>query len=264
VKIAVDEILALRRADPPGLTRMMRASVAVHFGVALILLVVPTSWYARPQADQIVMTVSIGGAPGERSTGMTAAGGRTVEEVTPPPPRPEPVRPAASRPDTMTIPDRARETPPPPKPETAAPVGPLPRPPAPGRELARGAAAAETGARGESTGLSFGGGGGTSESFRDEFCGGRIWPSCHEYVGRMLGEIERHWQKAQPERGLTVLTFTINQDGSVDEVVVAQSAGGLLDRAARSALDQARLPPLPSDYPERSLSIRLSFPYGVR
>jgi TonB family protein len=165
----------------------------------------------------------------------------------------------------MTVAERTRETPPAPKPAEVTPPGPLPRPPAPGRELSRGTSAAETGAQGESAGLSFGGGGGTEAAVRDEFCGGRIWPSCREYINEMLGEIERNWQKAQPERGVTVLTFTVDRSGQVLDVEVDSSSGsGLLDRASRAALRGARLPGLPADYPEPTLSIRLTFPYGVR
>jgi TonB family protein len=266
MKLEVDEILALRKSDPPGLTRMLRASFVVHLGAVLILLVVPSSWYARPRADPVLMTINLGGAPGERSTGMTAAGGRAVEEVAPPPPRPVPVRPAATEPDRMAVPDREAETPPPPKPETVTPPGPRPREAAPGRELSRGTSAAETGASGEASGLSFGGGGGTAASVSDEFCGGRIWPSCREYVNTMLGEIGRHWQKSQPERGFTVVTFTVERGGGrvVDVQVVSSSGSGLLNRAARAALNQALLPPLPADYLESALSIRLTFPYGVQ
>jgi outer membrane biosynthesis protein TonB len=46
-------------------------------------------------------------------------------------------------------------------------------------------------------------------------------------------------------------------------MTVFQSSGNsILDRAARAALFDARFMPLPGEYPNPALTIRLSFPYG--
>ena len=73
--------------DPAGLNRALSASMAIHFGIVLVLLVVPKSFWAHEQPKTVPMTISLSGAGGERSGGMVAAGARPVEQVAPPPKR---------------------------------------------------------------------------------------------------------------------------------------------------------------------------------
>jgi TonB family protein len=253
---AVDDVLAMRAADQAGLQRAMRWSFGVHIVVLVLLFALPRDWLTKDRTPQNLIFIEVGGSPGPRSTGQTAIGGRTVEEVAPPERRPEPVRPSTSPPDTMTIPQRDVKIPPPPPPRTARPPSTVTRPPSRGQEVTRGNTAVETGARGEGTGLSFGGGGGTSGSLDvANFC-------CPEYIEVMRGTIDNNWNKNMPERGTSVMRFTIRRDGTIADIQVVQSSGSsLLDREAERTLRQTRLPPLPARFTEPSLGVRLTFPY---
>ena len=259
MRLEADDVLALRAADPPGLQRALRWSFAVHLAAILALLLAPESWIAGERFDTIRMTISLGDGSGARTSGLTPAGGRTVETVAPPDRTPPPVRPAGSRPDTMVIPERTVERTPPKPVETKAPPAPLPRAPAPGRQGARGSAATETGNVGESAGLASGGErGGQRTEFGADFC-------CPEWGRIMVEAIDQHWASVQPERGLTILSFVVNQNGTITDLVVDQSSGnGNLDRLAMFAVRQARIPPLPRAYTEPTLRVRLRFPYGIQ
>src|SRR4026208_2441052 len=74
-----------------AMNRAVAWSLGVHVGVVLLFLVLPRPWFGDP--PRRVMTISLGGTAGPRSTGTTSIGGRTVEAVTPPTRRPEPIRP---------------------------------------------------------------------------------------------------------------------------------------------------------------------------
>lgn len=246
--------------DSRRLTRAVQWSVAIHVAAVVILLVVPRDWWSKEPERKNVMTISLGGSPGPRSTGTTSIGGRAIEEVAPPPKRPEPIRPTtpekppapvsvakpAPRPTTRPI-----ETPTPP-PVTAT------RPPVTGPQVSAGNTAVETGARGQGAGLSFGGGGSGGETDLSNFC-------CQEYLQLMLGAIESRWNRSQEERGRTVMKFTVNRNGSIDNVTTETSSGyGVLDRASRAALLDVRLPPLPAEYTNPTLTVHLTFPYGAQ
>ncbi len=259
MRIEADDVLSLRAADPPGLQKALRLSFGVHVGAILILLLLPQSWIAGKQVEPVRMTISLGDGSGARTSGRTPAGGRTVEAVRPPDARPEPVRPAGARDDRMTIPDTAVDRPPPKPVETKAPATTLPRPPAPGREVSRGTAVTETGNVGESAGLASGGErGGQRTEFDANFC-------CPEWGRIMVEAIDQHWASTQPERGLTILSFVVNQNGTISDLAVDQSSGSSnLDRLAMFAVRQARIPPLPRAFTEPTLRVRLRFPYGVQ
>jgi len=259
VRIEADDILALRSADPPGLQRALRWSFAVHLIAIVLLIVLPDSWIAGQPIETVRMTISLGDGSGARTSGRTPAGGRTVETVAEPERRPAPVRPAGARQDTMVIPERTVERPPPKPVETKAPPVTLPRTPAPGREISRGTAATETGNVGESAGLASGGErGGQRTEFDANFC-------CPEWGRIMVEAIDQHWASVQPERGLTILSFVVNQNGTITDLVVDQTSGSSnLDRLALFAVRQARIPPLPRAYTEPTLRVRLRFPYGIQ
>jgi protein TonB len=205
------------------------------------------------------MSISLGDGSGARTSGMTPAGGRTVEQVRPPEARPEPVRPAGARDNRMTIPEVTVDRTPPKTTETKAPPISLPRPPAPGREVSRGTAATETGNVGQSAGLASGGErGGQRTEFDVNFC-------CPEWGRIMVEAIDQNWASVQPERGLTILSFVVNQNGTITDLAVDQSSGSSnLDRLAMFAVRQARIPPLPRAYTQPTLRVRLRFPYGVQ
>lgn len=248
-------------ADARLLNRAVTWSVAVHLSAVVALFVVPREWLSRKEPAKSVMTISLGGTPGPTSTGTTSMGGRTVEQVAPPPKRPEPVRPAPKE-----VPVAAPVKAPPPRPQaTAKPATPAPpkpapptatRPPVTGPQVVQGNTRVDTGARSQGAGLTFGGGGLGGETDLQDFC-------CRAYLDHLLSAIDGVWNKNQQERGMTVLKFTIQRDGSISDIVIESSSGsGVLDRAARAALQQARLLRLPAEYTKPTLTIHLTFPYG--
>ena len=139
------------------------------------------------------------------------------------------------------------------------PPMPPTRPPVTGTQVNAGNTTADTGAKGQGAGLTFGGENGFGgETDLQGFC-------CPEYLQGILDVISGSWNKNQPERGKTVLKFTIQRDGRITNVIVETSSGvGVLDRASKAALDQARLPRLPQGYTREMLTIHLTFPYGTQ
>ena len=109
----VDDVIAMRGAMvPPGLQRMISISFALHLAIILALLLVPREWFAQP--ERRLMTISLSGTPGERTTGINPVSGRQVDQVAPQPRRPEPPKPVeTAKPDTMKVPAK-----PAPKPAT--------------------------------------------------------------------------------------------------------------------------------------------------
>jgi protein TonB len=171
---------------------------------------------------------------------------------------PLPPKPAAPPPPRQTKP---AETPSPPaKPAaraTRAPRTPAPPPPVTGRQVFRGNTPVDTGVLQTGAGLSFGGGTGGETNLAD-FC-------CPDYLAQVASTIASHWQRQQEERGLAIIRFTIQKDGTIADITIEQSSGsGLLDRASRSALVDSRLPPLPPGYAFDALTVHLRFPYGVQ
>lgn len=246
-------------ADMRAMNRALGWSVGVHIGVVVLFLVVPRDWFADP--PRRLMTISLGGTAGPRSTGTTSIGGRTVEAVTPPPRRPEPVRPTPPvKPDPVVA-----KPPPAAKPvakpaPTTKPVKPEPavRPPTTGPQLTQGNTPVDTGARGQGQGLTFGGGGTGGETNLADFC-------CPEYIALLTQQIDQNWQKAQQQRGTTVIRFSILKDGTVADLQVIKPSGSpLLDRASQRALLAAKLPALPSQYKSEKLTVNLTFPYEGR
>ena len=159
----------------------------------------------------------------------------------------------------MAIPERTVDRPPPKTAQTTAPPAATTRPPAPGREVSRGTAVTETGNVGEAAGLASGGErGGQRTDFGADFC-------CPEWGRLMIDVIDRNWASKQPERGVTILSFVVHQNGTVTDLAVAQSSGSSnLDMLAMFAVREARIPPLPRAYTEPTLRVRLRFPYGVQ
>jgi TonB family protein len=180
---------------------------------------------------------------------MTPMAGR---EVAAPAPKPEaPPAPAPPKP-------AAREALPAPKPRPATPA----RTTRPGtakpteEEPTPGATRTETGARGQGFGLSTGGSGGSGVQLEvGNFC-------CPEYLQQLVGLIQQNWQQKQGVAGSTVMRFAITRRGSIEGVQVFQTSGFLaLDLAAQQALLRTRLPELPPQYPNPTLTMRVTFEY---
>jgi len=257
MKTAAAYLLAGPDLESEGFKRAIRWSLAVHVVVLVVLFVLPRNWLTTERVREDVMVIELGGSPGPRSTGMTSIGSRTVQEVAEPTRRAQPIQPNVSAPDVMTIPEREPVRVQPPPPRTERPTTPTPpRPPAPGREVNQGNVAVETGARGQGAGLSFGGGGGTSGTLETtDFC-------CMDYIELMRGKIDDEWRKDLPERGTTIVRFTIQRSGAISDITIVQSSGSnLLDREAERTLRRITLPGLPTAYTEPTLGIRLTFPY---
>jgi TonB family protein len=254
---AVDDVIQRRRIDPAGLGRIMSASIAIHLGTVLLLFVVPRDWFVRDEVTPLLMTISLGGSPGERSGGMVSAGARPVEQVAPPPKRPEHIPPATPpKPDVIAVPTKAPPKTPPKTADSAKPSTAKPRLPTTGAKVTKGTAVADTGATGQ-TGLTFGGGavGDTQVKLDTAFC-------CPEYIAELQRRILANWNKNQPVTGTTTVVFEILKDGSFTKPVLETSSGNvLLDRAAIDAFGRLRLQPLPAEYKEDRLKIHLSFPY---
>ena len=115
-----------------------------------------------------------------------------------------------------------------------------------------------TGAKGQGFGLSSSGGGAGRRVELDvaNFC-------CPEYLDRMVLAIQRGWDKNQGVTGASVVTFTIRRDGMVDSVMLRRTSGFYaLDNAAMRAVARAeRLPALPNEFPNASLTVHLTFEY---
>ena len=258
----VTDILRDRMQSPGGLQKMITVSVAAHLALAAALFVARGGLLARHDAPATLMTISIAGAAGPENGGMTALGGRAVQQATPPEeaPKREAVRaPAAKTPEmTVPLPNAKTVKATPPANVKQAPDEARGRTPTKGKEAAFGSAIAETGVRGQGFGLSTGGGAGSGSSLEitGDFC-------CPEYLATMITRIRSAWNQNQGARGESLIRFTIRRDGSIGEATIFKPSGvTTLDTAAlRAVLATRTLPPLPDAYPNPTLTMRLNFQY---
>jgi TonB family protein len=242
---AVTPILVERAQMRGGLWSRMGLSVLLHVVVLPIVLVWMVASPPEPEAPKALMTISLGGAPGPRSGGMTAMSARAAEAAPQPPPAAPPVaRPPVAKPPEMALPQAVTSKPQPPAP--------------PAVEARQGSAVAETGA---TTGAAFAGlttGGGGTSGYLDvaNFC-------CPEYLGTMNQLIHRNWNAKQQVAGDALVKYTIQRDGRLTDVELERSSGYFaLDQAAQRALLVTRqLPPLPPQFTERTLTVHLIFRY---
>jgi TonB family protein len=259
----VTDVLRDRMQRPGGLQRMLTASMSVHLVLAAALIFAPGGLLHRNRTPATVMTISLAGGGGERADngGMTAMGGRPIQEVKPPD---EPVKREAARPPaakapemTMPLPNAKVTKASPAKAVRSAPDETRGRTPTRGDKVTPGSAIADTGARGQGFGLSSGGGPGSGSTLDvANFC-------CPEYIATMVLQIRRAWNKDQGATGMTVVKFTIQRDGRLTDVIVDKGSGiATLDLAAQRAVLATRaLPPLPDAFPNPTLGVRLTFEY---
>ncbi len=260
----VSDVLRERMQEPRGLQAMAFVSLLVHLAIGAALIVGPLRWAAHDLDDhKPVMTITLGGAgTGPENGGMTSIGARAVQ-TTEPAPKPEPVRAPAAQAPQMTVPI---EKAPPAKPAKAPPkatenVAKLPDARGTtlsrGEQLSSGPAVAVTGARGQGFGLSTGGGKGLGSTLDvGDFC-------CPEYLTLMHEKIKSNWNQQAEVSGAVVVKFTIQRDGRLTYTSLEKSSGyEALDNAARRAVEVTRqLTPLPSPYPNPTLTIHLTFQY---
>jgi TonB family protein len=249
---AVTDIIAARGRQEEGLRKMVAWSVAAH--IALVAGVLVSSRSPAQEPAREVMTISLSGAPGPRTGGVTQIGGRPVQAPAPSEPVKRALSAPAPVPPPMTLPDpKARVRP---QPRVAqAPPDAKSRTATTGEKPTEGAAPAETQIRGRGFGLSSGGGlGSTVQLDVSSFC-------CQEYLEQMVTLIQRNWQQNQGVVGSTVIKFTIRRDGTIEMPELERPSGFFaLDNAAMRALLATRqLPPLPAQYPNPTLGIHVTF-----
>lgn len=259
----VTDILRDRMQEPSGFQRMVTVSVALHMAAVAVVLFAPRGMLQRDSAPpRQVMTISLGGGgEGPRTGGLSTMGGRPVQVQTPPEetPKREAVRPPAAKTPEMVLPTKPAAKP---SKTTTAVVKQAPdeargRTPTKGAQVTAGTAIAETGIRGQGFGLSSGGGPGSGSTLDvADFC-------CPDYIVTMLERIRASWQQQQGSSGIVVVHFLIQRDGRLTNYEVVQSSGSsVLDLAALRAVAQTRqIPPLPAQFPNPTLGLRLYFEY---
>ena len=256
---AVSTVLHERAREAEGLSRMVAVSLAVHAALIAGFLVMPQDWHARPENNTSVMTISLGGAEGPDTGGMTTMSERPVQSIAKPDAPKLAETPPAPKAPEMVEPDRVAKS-------IAKPVKPAPNPaekspartPTAGAEIKAGSARVRTGG----AAIPFGGlaqGGGGAGGVRldvQNFC-------CPEYLAQMVQRIKQNWQPNQGATGQPEIKFTIRRDGVLTNVELEKSSGqALLDLEARRAVHRtAQLPPLPKAFPGASLTVHLTFDF---
>ena len=243
------DVIVARTHDVDRLTTMVMWSIVAHVIVTALIVFLPhPQTNVRPES---VMTISLGGPTGPR-TGMTSMGQRAVQAPLPPEVKKAESAPARVTPD-MTVPNpRAKQ-----QQVRNAPKEATAKTPSTGETPQEGPAKAETKVRGQGFGLNGGGGaGGVQLDVVGEFC-------CPEYIVTMKSMIEQNWSRQQGVVGLTTMKFTIQKDGTIQDIQVEKSSGfTVLDVEANRALARTmRLPPLPRAYTNPTLTVHLGFAY---
>ena len=248
---ATTDVIVARSRDVDRLSTMVFWSIAAHIVVTALILVAP-----HPRLDdepKNIMMISLGGAPGPRTGGMTQMGGRTVQAPLPEQPAKKAESAPAPKTAAMTLPDPASK----PRPQGKnAPRDAASKTPTTGAEPQEGPSRAETKVRGQGFGLSTAGGGGSGVTVDAvDFC-------CSEYIVTMQELVRQNWNGKLGIPGVTTMKFTIRRDGALEGIQREKSSGfEALDREAERALRLARLPPLPTRYPNPTLTIHLEFAY---
>jgi TonB family protein len=250
---SVTDIIISRAQITERMDAMIPWSIAAHIALFAFMIFMPASWRgAMDEGPRTVMTISLGGAAGPRNGGLTTMGGRTVQA-----PPPEPVKkvetpPAAKTPEMALPTKNARQV----KPQTQeAPKEATARTPSTGQPQ-EGSTRVDTGAKGQGFGLTSGGGAGTSVQLDvANFC-------CPEYLSQMVTLIQRNWQSNQGIAGSVIMKFTITRAGTIENVQLERSSGFLAhELTAQRALLLTRLPELPIQFPNPTLTIHMTFEY---
>jgi outer membrane biosynthesis protein TonB len=252
----VSDILELRALPESGFSRAVTGSIVVHVVGVMALFFAHQYVVAHRPVQPKIMTITLGGSVGPRSTGMTAASPRPIDQVAPQP-KHEPVKTASSQSSVMTLPVKS-EPKPTPTVDRTLPITSIPKPPTTGAQVRPGTSLAETGSTAQDKGLTVGGSGGSAATLEvKDFC-------CPDYIQAILQRIENNWNKNVPGRGFTVLKFTIHRDGTVSDISTDSTTNQFFENQSRSALVLARLPPLPPEFKDDHLVIHLRFPYGIK
>lgn len=259
---AITDVIAARKYEDGGLVRRFAYSLAAHIVLGAALILISSNFLSGKQDKPNVIEVSLAGSMGARTSGVAPIAARRVEQAVPEEKRPAPVLPAPPpKPDVMPAPSKAVTPKTPEKvPEKAATPTPVPPAKAPvtGAQVQPGTAVVETGATGLGQGLTQAGGGGT---------GGVVDLNTFDpvWTRAMQDAIKKQWNNLQPETGWVEILFILNREGKVISREKAASSGSfLLYQEAQRAVALANIPPLPRDYKEPTLRVRLRFNYGIK
>lgn len=256
---AVSQVLVERRIDGTGLDRMLGASAVAHLALVAVIALVPAGWLGtRMDDERVVMSIDLGGPVGPRDGGLTAMGGRPIQQAQPVEPKKalEPVRPPAAAEPEMIEPiktaPRKQEAPVKTKMADAKSSRPTK-----GEQVRPGTAVAETGGKGKGFGLTSGGGGTGAQINVGDFC-------CPEYIALIQQLINRNWSAKQQVDGTTIMKVTIERDGRLMRIQQVKSSGQpTLDYLSeRALLLTKQLPPLPAAYTNPALDLQVSFEYS--
>ena len=107
----VSSTIVARSREPEGLRRMMMVSTVAH--VAAIGALVTVSMVLGPghRPDEVMMEISLAGAVGPVSGGLTSLSGRAVQKVEPAPELPKPVQARPPAPTKRTFESSRRACP---------------------------------------------------------------------------------------------------------------------------------------------------------
>ncbi len=251
----VTDIIVARSQQSERLQTMVVWSTFGH--IALMALLLFTGGGIVEDRQQPVMTISLGGAPGPQTGGLTQIGARAVQAPAPPdaPPR-QAITPPAPTPPKMTLPDPQAKPRPQTKPRQAPPEASARRENT-GPQPTDGNARAETPVvRGQGFGLSSAGGaGGPVQVDAVNFC-------CPDYLVQLVTVIQRTWDNNQGVVGSTTVRFTIARDGTILTPQVELPSGFIaLDSSALRAVQITRAPPLPAAFQNSTLTVHMRFDY---
>ncbi len=233
-------------------------AVLAHVVAVVALAIMPSEWIAQEtDVEKNVMYISLAGNQGQETTGTRAIAAREVQQATPEPVRPQYQAPAETPPE-MAVPEKI--TKPVAKPPAETPIQqtapkPVSRTPIRGAEVRPGTARVDTGAITGADGLSLGSSGTGGETNLANFC-------CPAYIKTMSAAIRRTWKQNQGIVGANTVRFTIERDGRVTDVQLVEASGiYALDRESQAAMLNAKMPPLPAEFTEPRLIVRLIFEY---
>jgi TonB family protein len=245
---ASDTIAARSRAQGTLMPTLVW-SVAGHVAIVAAIWLAPAR--TPNDSNRLVMNVTLGGAPGPRSGGLTQTGGRRVEP-TPEPPKPTPrtaPTPPPSRSAAAALPAKTA----PARPERQEPSRSTPAIPEPPRD---GSTRTETSARGQGFGLATGGNGqkAIETETTGDFC-------CPGYLEAVRIAVERAWVRVPGAFGSTTMRFRIQRNGTIDSISMVQSSNNQqIDAAAMRAVTLVPIvPPLPAEYTGSTLALRMRF-----
>ena len=247
--LTVSDILERRAAGgrtPRGLTATV--SILAHAGFLAMLVVV-----GRPRKATVFAPMSLPvRVVSPASLGRPEAAPAPVPAPAAPVPAPAKAKPVIEKPVEKVLPS-AKAMPEPKKPGKAEKPKPSAvKAPAPGPALELPSAAGTASGATSGAGISFGA---SVTSFDTDF------PFAY-YVEQLLSLIGANWFKPESADGTScVVAFRILRSGQVTDVKVDGTSGvSYYDRAAARAVYAANpLPPLPPDYRNDSLGVRLKF-----